>query len=66
MPAVFTQLVQNKKNIACSTAKLTSLSDRATEAIKTALALTHELLQVTPCIIILTKGTHTFPYYEPS
>jgi DNA mismatch repair protein MSH4 len=45
LPAVFTQPVLNRRSIACSTAELSSLSDRATEAIGSALSITNELIQ---------------------
>lgn len=45
LPPQFTQTVSNKKTISCSTEQLTSLSDRAVEAITQALTLTHELTQ---------------------
>ena len=45
LPPQFTQSVSNKKTISCSTEQLTSLSDRAVEAITQALTLTHELTQ---------------------
>jgi DNA mismatch repair protein MSH4 len=41
----FFQAVQTKRSIACSTAELMSLSDRAQEAIETALSLTVNILQ---------------------
>jgi DNA mismatch repair protein MSH4 len=45
LPQGFTQAVLNKSSISCSTEELTSLSDRAAEAIASALTLTHELIQ---------------------
>lgn len=45
LPAGFTQAVLNKRTISCSTEELTSLSDRANEAITQALTLTFELIQ---------------------
>lgn len=45
LPALFTQAVLNKKTISCSTTEITSLADRASDAIKQALTLTHELIQ---------------------
>lgn len=45
LPEEFIQQVSLKKSISCSTAEITSLSDRAIEAITNALRLTHDLLQ---------------------
>ena len=45
LPDEFIQQVRNKKTISCSTRELTSLSDRASEAIGNALSITNSLLQ---------------------
>ncbi len=45
LPPQFVQTVVNKRTVSCSTEEVNSLSDRATEAITQALALTHELTQ---------------------
>jgi DNA mismatch repair protein MSH4 len=45
LPILFTQAVANKRSIMCSTEDITSLSDRATESICSALVITHNLLQ---------------------
>lgn len=46
LPAFFVQAVQNRRTISCTTPELASLSDRATEAINTALQVTDDLIQV--------------------
>ena len=46
LPGLFIQAVQNRRSISCTTAELMSLSDRAGEAIATALRLTNDLIQV--------------------
>lgn len=46
LPGIFIQAVQNRRTISCTTLELASLSDRACEAIGTALRITNELIQV--------------------
>ena len=46
LPAGFTQAVLNARTISCSTEEISSLSDRASEALASALTITHQLLQV--------------------
>ena len=46
LPAGFTQAVLNARSISCSTEEISSLSDRAAEALNSALTITHQLLQV--------------------
>ena len=45
LPAGFTQAVLNARSISCSTEEISSLSDRAAEALASALTITHQLLQ---------------------
>lgn len=45
LPAGFTQAVLNARSISCSTEEISSLSDRAGEALASALRITSELLQ---------------------
>jgi hypothetical protein len=45
LPAGFTQAVLNARTISCSTEEISSLSDRAGEALASALRITSELLQ---------------------
>lgn len=45
LPKEYVQAVLNKRTISCTTEELSSLSDRAAEAIDYALRLTHDLIQ---------------------
>ena len=47
LPDVFIQPIMQSKSIICTTAQVSSLSDRAQEAISTALQLTHTLIRTT-------------------
>ena len=51
LPDVFTQAVVNKRCVSCSTREITSLSDRAQEAIHSALVMTHNTLQTSMNVI---------------
>ncbi|CAM9831328.1 unnamed protein product [Pylaiella littoralis] len=45
LPPGLIQAVQNTKTIACTTEEVSSLSDRANEAVRTALLITHDVIQ---------------------
>eukprot|EP00904_Undaria_pinnatifida_P001084 jgi/Undpi1/10977/HiC_scaffold_30.g13278.m1 len=45
LPDGLMQAVQNVKTIACTTEEVASLSDRASEAVRTALLITHDVVQ---------------------
>ncbi|CAB1104368.1 unnamed protein product [Ectocarpus sp. CCAP 1310/34] len=46
LPPGLIQAVQNTKTIACTTEEVSSLSDRANEAVRTALLITHDVIQM--------------------